>query len=80
MGAMTTSEMLTEQAKYMPEPLLKEVLDFMGYLRMKYNLPDVDAWDKQMDDDAVSGAFADAFDNFADEAIREHKAGRTTRL
>ena len=34
MGVMTTAELLTEQAKYLPEPLLREVLDFIGYLMM----------------------------------------------
>ena len=80
MSATTTAEMLTEQAKNMPEALLKEVLDFMGYLRMKYNLPPIDAWDQQIEQDAISGAFAAAFDEMADEAIREHRAGRTKPL
>ncbi len=80
MGAMTTAELLTEHAKHMPEPLLQEVLDFMGYLRLKYNLPPVETWDKQIDADAESGAFAAAFDSLADDAIKEHKAGRTTPL
>ncbi len=80
MGAMTTAELLTEQAKYLPEPLLREVLDFIGYLQVKYNLPIAETWDKQMDDDALSGDFAAAFDHLADEAIAEHKAGKTKPL
>lgn len=80
MGVMTTAELLTEQAKYLPEPLLREVLDFIGYLQVKYNLPIAETWDKQIETDALSGDFAAAFDGLADEAIAAHKAGKTTPL
>lgn len=71
MGAIVTAETLAQQAQHMPEALLREVLDFMGYLRMKHNLPPVADWEE------MDGA---AFDCLAEEAIREHRAGRTTPL
>lgn len=80
MGAIITTEALVQQAEHMPEALLREVLDFMGYLRMKYNLPPVNEWDAQIEEDGESGAFAAAFDSIADVALKEHKEGRTTPL
>lgn len=32
---MNTAEMIYEQVKALPEPLAREVLDFVGYLAMK---------------------------------------------
>lgn len=32
---MNTAEMIYEQVKTLPEPLAREVLDFVGYLTMK---------------------------------------------
>lgn len=80
MGAIITTKTLVQQAEHMPEALLREVLDFMGYLRMKHNLPPVNEWDAQIEEDGESGAFAAAFDSIADAALKEHKEGRTTPL
>ena len=80
MGVLTKAEVLAVQAKSMPEPLLQEVLDFMGYLRMKHGLPEMDEWDMKIQADAESGALDAAFGDLADEAISEHRAGRTTPL
>ena len=69
-------EQLAEQTKDLPEPLLREVLDFVGYLRMKHNMPFADAWDKQMDADSEAGAF----DSLADEALKQHRDGLSVEL
>lgn len=80
MGAIVTTETLVKQAQHMPEALLREVIDFMGYLRMKHNLPPIQDWDTQIEEDSESGAFAAAFDALAAEAIQEHRAGGTKPL
>lgn len=80
MSTMTTVELLTEQAKGLPEPLLKEVLDFIGFLRAKYALSAPEAWDKQIEADALSGELAFALDGLADAALAEHQAGKTSPL
>ncbi|MGH8585427.1 MAG: DUF2281 domain-containing protein [Gammaproteobacteria bacterium] len=33
---MSTAELIYEQVKDLPEPLAREVLDFVGYLRSKH--------------------------------------------
>jgi hypothetical protein len=37
---------------------------------------DADAWDKQIESDSRKGKL----DSFADQALRDHKAGKTTNL
>lgn len=80
MGSMTQAEILVEEANQLPEPLLQEVLDFVGYLRMKHNIPSANDWDKQMEQDAESGALDAAFAELADAALAEHRTGKTRPL
>jgi hypothetical protein len=80
MGAMTPAEILQEETSQLPEHLQLEVIDFVGYLRMKHNIPSADDWDKQMEQDAESGALDAAFAGLADAALAEHRAGKTKPL
>ena len=40
---MTTADMVYEQVKTLPEPMAREVLDFIGYLSMKIQHEEVNA-------------------------------------
>ncbi len=77
----STAEKIFEQTKALPEEIALEVLDFVGYLQMKHNIPSKnDEWDKQLEADAESGALDAAFSGLADAALAEHRAGKTQPL
>ena len=78
--ATTPAKILAEQTNGLPDSILQEVLDFVGYLRMKHNLPLDDDWDKQIQQDSASGAFHDAFADLAEAALTEHRSGQTKPL
>jgi hypothetical protein len=58
---MTIAEMIYEQVKGLPEPLAREVLDFIGYLRARRERQE---WRDLMD--AQAGALAPIWDNEED--------------
>ncbi|MGH8611449.1 MAG: hypothetical protein ACREYF_05235 [Gammaproteobacteria bacterium] len=60
---MNTAERIYEQVKGLPEPLAREVLDFVGYLRAKLEHGDVMALIL-----AQQQSLADIWDNTADDA------------
>ncbi|MGE0752249.1 MAG: DUF2281 domain-containing protein [Variibacter sp.] len=59
---MSTAEMIFEQVKSLPEPLAREVLDFIGYLRERQERAD---WRDLMN--AQAGALAPVWDNAEDK-------------
>ena len=59
---MTIDDMVYEQVKTLPEPLAREVLDFVGFLRARR---DRSEWRDLMNAQATS--LAPAWDNAADE-------------
>jgi hypothetical protein len=59
---MTIAELVYEQVKALPEPLAREVLDFVGYLRERGNRAD---WRDLMN--AQSASLAPVWDNAEDE-------------
>jgi hypothetical protein len=61
--AMTLADQLFEQAKLLPEPLAREALDFVLFLRARYERPE---WRDLMN--AQGAALAETWDNEADEA------------
>ena len=66
---MTTVAEITGAVKRLPK---KGLARFRKWF-VEY---DAAAWDKQLESDVAAGKF----DAFAREALREHKAGRTTSL
>lgn len=59
---MSIAEMIFEQVKALPEPLAREVLDFVGYLRDRQDRAD---WRDLMD--AQAGSLAPVWDNAEDK-------------
>jgi hypothetical protein len=59
---MSTAEMIFEQVKSLPEPLAREVLDFVGYLRERQERAD---WRDLMN--AQAGSLAPVWDNTEDK-------------
>jgi hypothetical protein len=59
---MTIAELVYEQVKSLPEPLAREVLDFVGFLRERGNRAD---WRDLMN--AQSASLAPVWDNAEDE-------------
>jgi hypothetical protein len=59
---MSIAEMIFEQVKTLPEPLAREVLDFVGYLRERQDRSD---WRDLMT--AQSASLAPVWDNAEDE-------------
>jgi len=66
---MTTVAEITGAVKRLPK---KDLARFRKWF-VEY---DATAWDKQLESDVAAGKL----DAFAREALREHKAGRTTSL
>ena len=60
---MTVAEQVFEQAKLLPEPLAREALDFVLFLRERQERGD---WRNLMD--AQAAALASVWDNTEDEA------------
>jgi hypothetical protein len=60
---MTIAEQIFEQARQLPEPLAREALDFVLFLRTRHERRE---WRDLMD--AQSSALAGTWDNDADEA------------
>jgi hypothetical protein len=61
---MNTAEKIFQEARRLPEPLAREVLDFIGYLEYKHRLKD------RLDEDlkrAQQPAMQHAWDNSDDE-------------
>jgi hypothetical protein len=61
--AMTIADQLFEQAKQLPEPLAREALDFVLFLRARYERQE---WRDLMN--AQISALVETWDNEADEA------------
>ena len=59
---MTIAELIYEQSKQLPEPLAQEVLDFVGYLRLKQERRE---WRDLIE--AQSVALSHVWDNEADQ-------------
>ena len=59
---MSIAEMIFEQVKTLPEPLAREVLDFVDFLRERRDRAD---WRDLMN--AQAGSLAPAWDNAEDE-------------
>jgi hypothetical protein len=59
---MSIAEMVYEQVKSLPEPLAREVLDFVGYLRERQDRQD---WRDLMN--AQSASLAPIWDNTEDQ-------------
>lgn len=59
---MTFADLVYEQVKSLPEPLAREVLDFIGYLRERGERRD---WRDLMN--AQAPALADVWDNTEDQ-------------
>jgi hypothetical protein len=59
---MTIAELVYEQVKSLPEPLAREVLDFVGFLRERGNRAD---WRDLMN--AQSASLAPVWDSAEDE-------------
>ena len=66
---MTTVEEITGAVKRLPK---KDLARFRKWFA-EYNAT---IWDQQLEEDVAAGRL----DRFAREAIRDHKAGRTTEL
>jgi len=64
-----TIENIEKEIEQLPQDQLRE-------FRVWYEQFDSDAWDKQIEADAVNGKL----DNFAEIAIADHKAGRSKKL
>jgi hypothetical protein len=63
---VNTVEQIFEQVKSLPEPIAREVLDFVGYLKEKQ------AQERIRDlMEAQAGSMKDIWDNEADEAWNE---------
>jgi hypothetical protein len=62
MDNMSIAELVYEQVKALPEPLAREVLDFVGYLRER---GEQRAWRDLMN--AQAGALAAVWDNAEDK-------------
>jgi hypothetical protein len=60
---MTIADQLYEQARQLPDPLAREALDFVLFLRARHERQD---WRDLMN--AQNAAIADTWDNEADEA------------
>ena len=69
MSTMTTVQEIEKAVQSLPEPEL-------GTFRAWFEDFDANAWDKQFDQDAQSGKL----DALADEALRDFKSNRCTRL
>lgn len=63
---MNTAEIIYSQVKTLPEPMAREVLDFVGYLKGKQEQGGIN--DLML---AQEGALATIWDNDADEAWNE---------
>jgi len=63
---MSTVSEIIEAVKKLPERDKSEFLDRLGEV-------DFDAWDRQIEADAKAGWL----DRFAEEAIREHREGKS---
>lgn len=74
MGTITTVERITTQAQALPEALQQEILDFIDYLRHKYQLQEAQEWDEQIKTDATSGKL----DVLLAAAQQDYAAGRLT--
>jgi hypothetical protein len=61
-NSMTIADIVYEQVKALPEPLAREVLDFVGYLRERQDRAD---WRDLMNAQAVS--LAPVWDNAEDK-------------
>lgn len=63
---MNTAEQIFEQVKALPEPIAREVLDFVGYLKEKQE-------QARIRDlvEAQAGSMNEIWDNEADEAWNE---------
>jgi hypothetical protein len=59
---MSIAELIFEQVKALPEPLAREVLDFVGYLRERQDRAD---WRDLMN--AQAGSLAPVWDNAEDK-------------
>jgi hypothetical protein len=59
---MSIADMVYEQVKTLPEPLAREVLDFVGFLRER---PEREGWRDLMK--AQSASLAPVWDNAEDE-------------
>ena len=59
---MTIADIVYEQVKVLPEPLAREVLDFVSYLRERGERPE---WRDLMD--AQGGSLAAVWDNVGDK-------------
>lgn len=60
---MNTAEQIFEQVKVLPEPMAREVLDFVGYLKEKQEQGRI----KDLVE-AQAGSMTEIWDNEADEA------------
>jgi hypothetical protein len=59
---MTVADLVYEQVKSLPEPLARQVLDFVGYLRERQDRAD---WRDLMN--AQAGSLAPVWDNAEDK-------------
>jgi hypothetical protein len=68
---MTTAEILSEEAKTLPDDLAREVLDFMEFLRQKRHVPNqatieaINTPDEEMQEYATFGDFLKELDDEA---------------
>lgn len=65
---MDIAEEIYQRARRLPEPIAYEVLDFIGYLELKYGLGDAKAQDLKY---AQQEAMAHVWDNLDDEVWNE---------
>jgi hypothetical protein len=65
-----TIERITQQLPHVPDEVLESLLTLLEHVQP------MDAWEKKIADDSLSGKF----DELVQEVLSEHQAGRTTNL
>lgn len=70
MSRQETIERITQQLPHVPDDVLQSLLTLLEHVEP------MDAWEKQIAEDSLSGKF----DNLIQEVLTEHKAGQTKKL
>jgi hypothetical protein len=70
MSRQETIERITQQLPHVPDEVLESLLTLLEHVEP------MDAWEKQVTEDSVSGKF----DDLIQEVLANHEAGRTTSL
>lgn len=68
MSRQETIERITQQLPHVPDEVLESLLTLLEHVEP------MDAWEKQIAEDSLSGKF----DDLIQEVLAEHRAGQTT--